>query len=190
MDPCFKSEVLDVGRRGREQAEEQKVVLFPATMLSRQCLTTSPKTPQVGISKEENHDQQYQNETDCIIAEAQRDAIKLFLQHMLSPLLNHVPAHLKNVDHFLNKLRETPIQTTRGLAMGSRVATLLAIVFMDRLERRILSSGLLFYGRYIDDIFVLPSPNSTTSNLHEAEFSASNITLTMRILNRQVSFRS
>ncbi|KAK6017486.1 hypothetical protein OSTOST_16992 [Ostertagia ostertagi] len=28
------------------------------------------------------------------------DAISWFLQHMLSPLLNHVPAHLKNVDPF------------------------------------------------------------------------------------------
>ncbi|KAK6030680.1 hypothetical protein OSTOST_03179, partial [Ostertagia ostertagi] len=43
----------------------------------------------------------------------------------------------------------------RGLAMGSRLAPLLAIVFMDSLERQALSSGILYFGRYIDDIFIV-----------------------------------
>ncbi|VDP09726.1 unnamed protein product [Heligmosomoides polygyrus] len=45
----------------------------------------------------------------------------------------------------------------RGLAMGLRIAPLLAIVYLDRIERRSLTQGIVFYKRYIDDVFVIGS---------------------------------
>ncbi|EYC40623.1 hypothetical protein Y032_0604g557 [Ancylostoma ceylanicum] len=45
----------------------------------------------------------------------------------------------------------------RGLAMGLRISPLLAIVYLDRIERKSLISGILFYKRYIDDVFVISS---------------------------------
>ncbi|EYC07526.1 hypothetical protein Y032_0070g479 [Ancylostoma ceylanicum] len=58
-----------------------------------------------------------------------------------------------NVFRFENKSYEQK----RGLAMGNRVAPLLAIVFLDRFEKSSLTSGLLhyYYKRYIDDVFVI-----------------------------------
>ncbi|XGW28958.1 hypothetical protein V3C99_008620 [Haemonchus contortus] len=159
------------------------------------------------------------------------DRISWFLQHILGPLLSHVPSHLKNVKEFLEQLRKcnfhgkprlqyesfdvvalyTNVDTeraveacirllrnhyqelqffgltvdnieellrnvvsvnifrfknnfykqTRGLAMGSRLAPLLAIVFMDNLERPALSSDVLYFGRYIDDIFIVGKSRTT-----------------------------
>ncbi|EYB87652.1 hypothetical protein Y032_0259g497 [Ancylostoma ceylanicum] len=40
-------------------------------------------------------------------------------------------------------------------AMGSRLAPLLAIVFMDSLEKAALPPEVQYYGRYIDDIFIV-----------------------------------
>ncbi|EYB86176.1 hypothetical protein Y032_0283g1298 [Ancylostoma ceylanicum] len=51
----------------------------------------------------------------------------------------------------------------RGLAMGLRISPLLAVVYLDRIERRSLVSGILFYKRYIDDVFII---GSTESDLH------------------------
>ncbi|KAK6009798.1 hypothetical protein OSTOST_25244, partial [Ostertagia ostertagi] len=56
-----------------------------------------------------------------------------------------------NIFRFRNRF----YKQKRGLAMGSRLAPLLAIVFMDSLERQALSSGILYFGRYIDDIFIV-----------------------------------
>ncbi|EYB96537.1 hypothetical protein Y032_0149g2693 [Ancylostoma ceylanicum] len=53
----------------------------------------------------------------------------------------------------------------RGLAMGIRIAPLLAIVYLDYIERTSLTAGILFYKRYIDDVFVIgttPSELATT----------------------------
>ncbi|VDO39588.1 unnamed protein product [Haemonchus placei] len=43
----------------------------------------------------------------------------------------------------------------RGLAMGNRVAPVLAVIFLDHIEKSSLTSGILFYKRYIDDVFVI-----------------------------------
>ncbi|EYB95418.1 hypothetical protein Y032_0160g3342 [Ancylostoma ceylanicum] len=39
--------------------------------------------------------------------------------------------------------------------MGNRIAPLLAIIFLDRIERMSLTSEILLYKRYIDDVFVM-----------------------------------
>ncbi|RCN46032.1 hypothetical protein ANCCAN_07979 [Ancylostoma caninum] len=55
----------------------------------------------------------------------------------------------------------------RGLAMGLRISPLLAVVYMDRIERKSLNSGILFYKRYIDDVFVIGSADSDLNTLLE-----------------------
>ncbi|EYC11231.1 hypothetical protein Y032_0051g2089 [Ancylostoma ceylanicum] len=45
----------------------------------------------------------------------------------------------------------------RGLAMGIRIAPLLAIVFLDHIEKASLTNGIIFYKRYIDDVFAIGS---------------------------------
>ncbi|EYB95680.1 hypothetical protein Y032_0157g3209 [Ancylostoma ceylanicum] len=45
----------------------------------------------------------------------------------------------------------------RGLAMGLRLAPLLAIVYLDRIERKSLTTSVVFYKRHIDDVFVVGS---------------------------------
>ena len=48
----------------------------------------------------------------------------------------------------------------RGLAMGLRLAPLLAIIFLNKLELRALSTMFYkLYGRYIDDTLVLATNN-------------------------------
>ncbi|EYC27067.1 hypothetical protein Y032_0009g502 [Ancylostoma ceylanicum] len=58
-----------------------------------------------------------------------------------------------NVFRFDNKF----YMQRRGLAMGLRLAPLLAIVYLDRIERMSLTSELIFYRRYIDDVFAIGS---------------------------------
>uniref|UniRef100_A0A7I4Z4Z2 Reverse transcriptase domain-containing protein n=1 Tax=Haemonchus contortus TaxID=6289 RepID=A0A7I4Z4Z2_HAECO len=43
----------------------------------------------------------------------------------------------------------------QGLAMGNRIAPVLAVIFLDHFEKPSLTSGILFYKRYIDDVFVI-----------------------------------
>ena len=43
----------------------------------------------------------------------------------------------------------------RGLAMGSRLAPLLAIIFMGALDAQVLRQRPILYFRYIDDTFVV-----------------------------------
>ncbi|EYC01441.1 hypothetical protein Y032_0107g3803 [Ancylostoma ceylanicum] len=159
------------------------------------------------------------------------DRISWFLVKLLSPLLQHVAAHIANVDEFISALnqcelpedvcyasfdavslytnvnngeaihavlellrvhhnevhtfglreddlRELLVTTLgcnifqfdgefykqkRGLAMTLRISPLLAVIYLDRIERRSLVTGILFYKRYIDDVFVI---GSTASDLH------------------------
>ncbi|EYB99268.1 hypothetical protein Y032_0123g1109 [Ancylostoma ceylanicum] len=68
----------------------------------------------------------------------------------------------------------------RGLAMGIRIAPLLAIVFLDHIEKASLSNGIIFYKRYIDDVFAIGSSfsvvNSTLAKLNSMDV---NIRFTM-----------
>lgn len=59
------------------------------------------------------------------------------------------------------RFRNVFYKQTRGLAMGSRLAPLLAIIFMDCLERPALSTRVLYFGRYIDDIFAVGKSSTT-----------------------------
>ncbi|EYC33600.1 hypothetical protein Y032_0002g888 [Ancylostoma ceylanicum] len=56
-----------------------------------------------------------------------------------------------NVFRFENRFFEQ----RRGLAMGNRIAPILAIIFLDHIERATLTSRILLYKRYIDDVFVI-----------------------------------
>ncbi|EYC15426.1 hypothetical protein Y032_0037g3514 [Ancylostoma ceylanicum] len=56
-----------------------------------------------------------------------------------------------NIFRFENRFFER----RRGLAMGNRIAPILAIIFLDHIERASLTSGILLYTRYIDDVFVI-----------------------------------
>ncbi|EYB82562.1 hypothetical protein Y032_0357g3392 [Ancylostoma ceylanicum] len=68
----------------------------------------------------------------------------------------------------------------RGLAMGIRIAPLLAIVFLDYIEKASLTKGVLFYKRYIDDVFAIGSSLSVlTSTLAELNSKDVNIKFTM-----------
>ncbi|EYC18882.1 hypothetical protein Y032_0026g1425 [Ancylostoma ceylanicum] len=88
----------------------------------------------------------------------------------------------------------------RGLAMGSRIAPLLAIIFLDSIEKRALRRGIIYYKRYIDDIFIVArsrcSLRKTLQNLNSAN---DNITFTVEdpgednflpFLNTKVRIRS
>lgn len=56
----------------------------------------------------------------------------------------------------------------RGLAMGLRLAPILAIIFMHKLELKALSTLLYqFYGRYIDDTLVLATNNDHLNLIFE-----------------------
>ncbi|EYC15824.1 hypothetical protein Y032_0035g2983 [Ancylostoma ceylanicum] len=58
----------------------------------------------------------------------------------------------------------------RGLAMGIRIAPLLAIIYLDHIEKASLTNGILLYKRYIDDVFAIGSSSSelaaTLANLN------------------------
>ncbi|EYB87784.1 hypothetical protein Y032_0257g399 [Ancylostoma ceylanicum] len=56
-----------------------------------------------------------------------------------------------NVFRFGNRF----FKQRRGLAMGSCIAPILAITFLDHIERASLTSEILHYKRYIDDVFVI-----------------------------------
>ncbi|EYC38018.1 hypothetical protein Y032_0749g2033 [Ancylostoma ceylanicum] len=61
----------------------------------------------------------------------------------------------------------------RGLAMGIRIAPLLAIVYLDHIEKASLTNGIILYKRYIDDVFVIGSSHSelrsTLTNLNSMD---------------------
>ena len=58
----------------------------------------------------------------------------------------------------------------RGLAMGNRLAPLLAIAYMNKIERRSIDRDILLYRRYIDDILIIAksveSLDRVFTNLH------------------------
>ncbi|EYC27489.1 hypothetical protein Y032_0009g757 [Ancylostoma ceylanicum] len=56
---------------------------------------------------------------------------------------------------------------TRGLAMGQRLAPVLAIAFMAKIETPILESRPLLYCRYIDDCFIVCSTQTEMDRLFE-----------------------
>ncbi|XGW22536.1 hypothetical protein V3C99_005061, partial [Haemonchus contortus] len=70
----------------------------------------------------------------------------------LSELKDLIEAALEcNIFCFDNKF----YKQKRGLAMGNRIAPVLAVIFLDHIEKSSLTSGILFYKRYIDDVFII-----------------------------------
>ncbi|EYC13444.1 hypothetical protein Y032_0044g997 [Ancylostoma ceylanicum] len=61
----------------------------------------------------------------------------------------------------------------RGLAMGMRIAPLLAIIYLDHIEKASLTQGILLYKRFIDDVFVIGSSHAelttTLANLNSKD---------------------
>ncbi|EYB91798.1 hypothetical protein Y032_0202g1796 [Ancylostoma ceylanicum] len=81
-----------------------------------------------------------------------------------------------NIFCFNNKMYEQK----RGLAMGNRIAPLLAIIFMDHIERITLTSDILLYKRYVDDAFVIGiSENEVERTLERLNAVDDNISFTM-----------
>ncbi|EYC44341.1 hypothetical protein Y032_0464g1927 [Ancylostoma ceylanicum] len=68
-----------------------------------------------------------------------------------------------NVFRFENRFYEQ----RRGLAMGNRIAPLLAIIFPDHVEQMTLTSGILLYKRYIDDVFMMGTTEVEFETLFE-----------------------
>ena len=78
-----------------------------------------------------------------------------------------------------------------GLAMGIPMAVSAAVVYMTSLENPLLTSeGLLFYKRFIDDIFLIWSGNlsSLHSFLNKLNNLAPTIKLTWNISTEEVVF--
>jgi hypothetical protein len=67
--------------------------------------------------------------------------------------------------HFFDKI----YLQRNGLPMGSNVSPILAIVFMDSLERIAIQSSTLigFYSRYVDDIFCLGKDQETANTFKD-----------------------
>ncbi|XGW17770.1 hypothetical protein V3C99_002395 [Haemonchus contortus] len=42
----------------------------------------------------------------------------------------------------------------QGLAVSNRIAPVLAVIFLDHIEKSSLTSGILYWKRYIDDVFI------------------------------------
>ncbi|EYC18597.1 hypothetical protein Y032_0027g1604 [Ancylostoma ceylanicum] len=68
-----------------------------------------------------------------------------------------------NVFRFENRFYEQ----RRGLAMGNRIAPLLAVIYLAHIERITLTSGILLYKRYIDDVFVIGSTEVGVETMFE-----------------------
>ncbi|EYB85791.1 hypothetical protein Y032_0290g1522 [Ancylostoma ceylanicum] len=81
-----------------------------------------------------------------------------------------------NVFCFNNRIFEQK----RGLAMGNRIAPLVAIIFLDHIERNTLTSEILFYKRYIDDVFVIGQTRTDVgSTLERLNSFDENVTFTL-----------
>ncbi|EYC39149.1 hypothetical protein Y032_0673g1401 [Ancylostoma ceylanicum] len=64
--------------------------------------------------------------------------------------------------------------------MGIRIASLFAIIYLDHIEKALLTKGTIFYKRFIDDVFVIGSTyaelRTTLANLKSKDM---NITFTV-----------
>ncbi|EYC13496.1 hypothetical protein Y032_0043g749 [Ancylostoma ceylanicum] len=102
-----------------------------------------------------------------------RSVISLFEQHKgqistmgfnagdVTTMINSVLSC--NVFRFKNRFYEQ----RRGLALGNRIAPILAIIFLDYVERMTLTSGILLYKKYIDDVFVMGTTEVEVGTLFE-----------------------
>jgi hypothetical protein len=70
----------------------------------------------------------------------------------------------------------------RGLAMGNRLAPLLAIAFMDEIETHTIKRDVMFLGRYVDDIIVV----AKTKDILDKVFNAANAAHATIKLTREV----
>ena len=61
----------------------------------------------------------------------------------------------------------TIFSQVKGLAMGSNISPILAILFMDTIERKAMMGSSLFgfYSRYVDDVFILTRDRSSAENI-------------------------
>jgi hypothetical protein len=72
---------------------------------------------------------------------------------------------------------------THGLAMGSSVSAILAILYMGHIEAGVLDSlgaRIGFYSRYVDDIFLLTTGRDEAEEIH-AEFNNANLNIKFEI---------
>jgi len=98
---------------------------------------------------------QYLRDYNCNLHGLSLTNIKQLLTHILT----------NNVFAFNNKF----YVQTNGLAMGSRIAPLISIITLDRLERKTLSVssniGIKLFRRYVDDCFILLHKNTNPNKI-------------------------
>ena len=73
------------------------------------------------------------------------------------------------VDNTFFNFNNLTYKQTSGLPMGSSLSGLLAITYMDQLERRALNTcrSCVFFTRYVDDILILTSSRGETNSIYE-----------------------
>ncbi|EYC04104.1 hypothetical protein Y032_0089g2217 [Ancylostoma ceylanicum] len=67
---------------------------------------------------------------------------------------------------FNNKMYEQ----RRGVVMRKRIAPLLAIIFLDHNGRNTLTSEILLYKRFIDDVIVIGNTRTRRKHIEAIEF--------------------
>ena len=66
--------------------------------------------------------------------------------------------------------------------MGNRIAPPLAIIYLDCVERMTISSDVLLYKRYVDDVFIIGTTETNISMIHKRLNSFNqNIKFTMEV---------
>jgi hypothetical protein len=107
-----------------------------------------------------------------------QESISNVISILESQNFTYAPLTHRDIEELLNVILENTyfqfeneiFLQIRGLAMGSSVSPIMAILFMHTVERIALtsSSGLLTcYGRYVDDIFFLTKDRQTAEEFHE-----------------------
>uniref|UniRef100_A0A7I4XUG3 Reverse transcriptase domain-containing protein n=1 Tax=Haemonchus contortus TaxID=6289 RepID=A0A7I4XUG3_HAECO len=92
-----------------------------------------------------------------------------------------------NIFYFDNKFYKQKL----GLAMSNRIAPVLAVIFLDHIENSSLTSKILFYKRYIDDVFVIrTAEEDLVETLKRLNSHDANIAFTWKIQGEIVFYHS
>uniref|UniRef100_A0A0M3JA55 Reverse transcriptase domain-containing protein n=1 Tax=Anisakis simplex TaxID=6269 RepID=A0A0M3JA55_ANISI len=105
-------------------------------------------------------------DVESLYTNTNNDAVVECLFQLLAKNLNSInllgitPSDLKQLTLAclrcnIFRFRGENYKQIRGLAMGNRLAPLLAITYMDSVERRCIIRDVVLYRRYIDDILII-----------------------------------
>lgn len=84
----------------------------------------------------------------------------------------------------VTNIKGTPYKQLRGLAMGNNLSPILAIIYMDYIESRIINTNgnIILWKRYIDDIFII-STSPLDNIITVANSISENIQFTLELPN-------